>query len=92
MNPVPIRSDEPCPGCGGTLDIWLDGHAPDCRHPRRLLATPPPPVAVWAVLFRTDGGLYWMADTPQHVSAVIAAMDLSGDIASAAVAAVAGPN
>jgi len=22
----------PCPACGGTLDQWADGHAPDCKH------------------------------------------------------------
>jgi hypothetical protein len=49
-------------------------------------------MVIFAVLYRTDGGLYWMADTPAHVGAAIAAMDLSGDIVGASTAAIASPN
>ena len=85
-------NDTPCPECGGTLDIWSDGHAPACRHPRRLLAAPPPPIAVWAVLVTTNGRVLWMADTPEHVGKAIAVLDMQGDVLSANAVGIAGPN
>lgn len=85
-------NDEPCPECGGTLDIWADGHAPACRHPRRLLMHPPPPMTIWTTVVRGDGSACWMAGTPRDVGAAIAAIDLAGDLLGVTIAPVAGPN
>jgi hypothetical protein len=27
-----LVEDEPCASCGGTLQFWANGHAPDCTH------------------------------------------------------------